>query len=421
MNLELEETYKCIHCGLCLEECPTYRLLRVETESPRGRIHLTRAVAEGRIEATERFSEHIYLCLGCRACESVCPSGVRFGRILESARGLVGPHGSSQSRFITNVVLKWIIPYPGRLKFIVRLLWLYQRSGLQKLLRKLGFFKIFSSLGKVEALLPDIPNRFFSPLSEVFPADSERRYRIGLISGCVISIFLRHVNEATVRVLQKNGCEVVIPKGQVCCGALNVHNGEQEAARNMARRNIDAFLKHGLDAVIINSAGCGATLKEYGHLLQDDPDCAEKARAFSSLVKDISEFLVEIPLNRPSGKLDLRVTYQDPCHLAHGQRVRKQPREVINSIPGIELIEMKNSDRCCGSAGIYNLTHPDMSQEVLEEKIGNIVKTGADVLVAPNPGCMIQLGYGVKKHGMNIEVIHLVELLDRAYEAGNDA
>ncbi len=410
-NAGLDEIYKCIHCGICLPECPTYRVLKVETESPRGRIHLSRAVAEGRIEPNERFEEHIYLCLGCRACESVCPSGVRFGKILESAREIIGPTGSPLSRFFTNVVLRGLLPSPARLRVFARILRLYQKGALKSILHKF----LPDSFIQAESLLPDIPESFFSPEEETFSPIGEKRFRIGFISGCVMSILFGDVNEATIRVLRRNGCEVVTPKNQTCCGALNVHNGETKVAKEMARRNIDAFLERDLDAIIINSAGCGAMLKEYGELLSNDPKYSEKAEIFSRKVKDVSEFLMQIPLDRNLGRLDLKVTYQDPCHLAHGQRIRNQPRDLIRSIPGIQLIEMEASDRCCGSAGIYNLTHPEMSQVILDEKMENIRKTGADTIIAPNPGCMIQIKSGIKKHNLDMEVLHIAELLDRAY------
>ncbi|MGE5443314.1 MAG: (Fe-S)-binding protein [Ignavibacteriales bacterium] len=410
-NAGLDEIYKCIHCGICLPECPTYRVTKLETESPRGRIHLSRAVAEGRIEPNERFEEHIYLCLGCRACESVCPSGVKFGKILESAREIIGPTGSPLSRFFTNIALKRLLPFPARLSIFARILRLYQKSLLKNLLHKL----LPDSFIQAESLLPDIPEKFFSPMEETLLPVSEKRFRVGFISGCVMSILFGDVNEATVRVLRRNGCEVVVPKNQSCCGALNVHNGETRVAKEMAKRNIDAFLDKNLNAIIVNSAGCGAMLKEYGEFLRDDPRYSEKAEIFSRKVKDISEFLSEIPLDQNSRRLNLRVTYQDPCHLAHGQKIINQPRDLIRSIPGVELVEMESPNRCCGSAGIYNITHPEMSQRILDEKIENIKKAGADAIIAPNPGCMIQIKSGIKKHNLEMEVLHIVELIDRAY------
>jgi Fe-S oxidoreductase len=409
--LDLPELYQCVHCGLCLNQCPTYRALRLEPESPRGRIHLVRAAAEGRIELNERFKEHLYLCLLCRACETACPSGVQYGRIAETAREKLGPPGSRFARALLNLAFTQFFPYPRRQRLAARLLRFYQRSGLQ---RVTGFF-LPEKLRAMNSLLPTIPESFFEPGEETFPALGERRARVAMLNGCVMPLLFGDVNAATLRVLQRNGCEVLFPKEQICCGALNVHNGESAAAKTMARQNIDAFLAAGVDAIIVNAAGCGATMKEYGYLLRDDPAYAEKAQSFGSLVKDAGEFLADIGLVGKLGSLPMTVTYQDPCHLAHGQKVRNQPRKLLQSIPGLTFTEQEGSDRCCGSAGIYNITHPDMSQHLLEEKMQAIGTTGAEAVVAPNPGCMLQLGYGSKRYGPPVKVYHLMDLLDRAY------
>jgi Fe-S oxidoreductase len=414
--LDLPELYQCVHCGLCLNQCPTYQVLRLEPESPRGRIHLVRAAAEGRLELNEGFKEHIYLCLLCRACETACPSGVQYGRIAETAREVLGPPGSNFARAVLNFVFTRMLPYPKRLRMAARLLRLYQRSGLQRFIRSL----LPKKLRDMDAMLPVIPKRFFEPGREVFPAQGQRRAKVAMLDGCVMPLLFGDVHHATVRVLQRNGCEVVFPKKQICCGALNVHNGEQHAAKEMARQNIDAFLAAGVDAVIVNAAGCGAAMKEYGYLLRDDPSYAKKAATFSSLVKDAGEFVADLGLTAPPGRLEMTVTYQDPCHLAHGQRVRSQPRKLLQAIPGLRLKEMEGSDRCCGSAGIYNITHPGMSQHLLEEKMQAIGATGAAAVVAPNPGCMLQLGYGAGRYGPALRVYHLMDLLDRAY-AESDA
>jgi glycolate oxidase iron-sulfur subunit len=273
----------------------------------------------------------------------------------------------------------------------------------------------------MNAMLPVVPSRFFSPATEVAPALGKPRARVGMLSGCVMSILFPDVNAATLRVLRLNGCDVVIPKRQICCGALNVHNGETVMAKQMARQNIDVFLDLKLAAVIVNAAGCGAAMKEYGHLLRDDPVYAEKAQSFSRLVKDASEFLVELGPVAPPGRIEMAVTYQDPCHLAHGQKVTAQPRELLKAIPGLKFTEMNGSDRCCGSAGIYNLTHPEMSQELLKEKMEAIAQTSAQAVIAPNPGCMLQLRYGAKRYGPPLAVLHLMDLLDRAYTAGKES
>ena len=410
-TLDLAELYKCVHCGLCLNQCPTYRVTRLEPESPRGRIHLVKAAADGRIELNDRFKEHIYLCLLCRACESACPSGVQYGRIAETAREHIGPPGSAGTRRILNFVFTQMLPHAGRLKLIFTLLRLYQRTGLQKLARAL----LPKKLRDMDAMLPTIPKTFFQPDASVLPAIGPRRARVAMLNGCVMPLLFGAVNDATARVLRRNGCEVVFPEKQICCGALNIHNGENVAAKKMARQNIDAFLAAGVDAIIVNAAGCGAAMKEYDYLLRDDAEYAEKAERFSAQVKDAGEFLAGLGLVGAMAPINLTVTYQDPCHLAHGQKIRSQPRRLLQAIPGLKLIELEGSDRCCGSAGIYNLTHAGMSQLLLEEKMHSVGATAADAIVAPNPGCMLQLAYGAKRYGPDLPVYHLMDLLDRAY------
>ena len=416
-TLDLPELYQCVHCGLCLNQCPTYSALRLEPESPRGRIHLVRAAAEGRIEPNERFKEHLYLCLLCRACETACPSGVQYGRIAETAREHLGPPGSSLARSVLNFAFTQFLPFPRRLRWAASLLRFYQRTGLQRLIQPL----LPEKLRKMESMLPAIPRRFFSPQTNMLPAIGPRRAKVAMLNGCVMPLLFGDVNAATVRVLQRNGCDVLFPETQTCCGALNVHNGENVAAKKMARRNIDAFLAADVDAIIVNAAGCGATMKEYDYLLRDDVVYAKKAGQFSHLVKDAAEFLDAIGIAGKLGRLEMVVTYQDPCHLAHGQRVRQQPRNLLKSIPGLELHEMEGSDRCCGSAGIYNLTHPDMSQHLLKEKMQAVAATRTEAVVAPNPGCMLQLRYGSQQYGPKLQVYHFMDLLDRAYSEGDAA
>jgi glycolate oxidase iron-sulfur subunit len=408
-SLDLPELYNCVHCGLCLNQCPTYRATRLEPESPRGRIHLVKAAAEGRVQLNERFKDHIYLCLLCRACESACPSGVQYGRIAETAREHIGPPGSKLARAVQRIAFTQLLPYRSRLRFLARMLRFYQRSGLQTSLRPL----LPNRLGAMEAMLPSIPARFFQ--SQALPASSPRRARVAMLDGCVMPLLFGDVNAATARVLQRNGCEVVCPPFQNCCGALNIHNGEQDAAKRMAQRNIDAFLALEIDAVVVNAAGCGAAMKEYGYLLRNDPAYAEKAERFSRLVKDAGEFLSELGLRGELGPIEMTVTYQDPCHLAHGQRVRTQPRKLLHAIPGLELKEMEGADRCCGSAGIYNITHPSMSRHLLSEKMEAVAATTAEAVVAPNPGCMLQFMSGARELGINLKVYHLMDLLDLSY------
>ena len=410
-TLDLAELYQCVHCGLCLNQCPTYRVTRLEAESPRGRIHLVKAAADGRIELTDRFKEHLQLCLLCRACESACPSGVQYGRIAETAREHIGPPGSPAAKALLNFVFTQILPHAARLKLAFTLLRLYQRTGLQKLLRLF----MPEKLRAMDAMLPAIPSKFFQPAATILPAIGPRRAGVAMLNGCVMPLLFGDVNEATVRVLRRSGCDVIFPEQQVCCGALNIHNGEQAVAKQMARRNIDAFLEAGVDAIVVNAAGCGAAMKEYDFLLRDDPDYAEKAKRFTALVKDAGEFLAGLGLVGALQPVNLTVTYQDPCHLAHGQKIRRQPRELLQAIPGLKLVEMDGSDRCCGSAGIYNLTHASMSQQLLKEKMQAVGAANADAVVAPNPGCMLQLRYGGQHYGPNLPVYHLMDLLDRAY------
>lgn len=415
--LDIPELYQCVHCGLCLNQCPTYRVLRLEPESPRGRIHLVKAAADGRIELNDRFKEHLYLCLLCRACETACPSGVQYGQIAETARAVIGPPGSKLTRAILNLAFTRLLPYPRRLRFLFGLLRLYQRTGLQRLIQPV----LPAKIREMDAMLPVIPQDSFQPNSQALSAIGARRARVAVLNGCVMPLLFGDVNQSTVRVLRRNGCEIAFPAGQICCGALNTHNGETRAAKEMARRNIDAFLNAGaVDAIIVNAAGCGAAMKEYGHLLKDDPVYAEKAKRFSSLVKDAGEFLAGIGLVGKLGTLNITVTYQDPCHLAHGQRVRSQPRQLLQAIPGLKLVEMNGSDRCCGSAGIYNITHGEMSQQLLKEKMPAIAETRSEAVVAPNPGCMLQLAYGAQKYGPDVKVYHLMDLLDRAYTMAED-
>ena len=410
-TLDLAELYQCVHCGLCLNQCPTYRVTRLEAESPRGRIHLVKAAADGRIELNDRFKEHLQLCLLCRACESACPSGVQYGRIAETAREHIGPPGSPAAKALLNFVFTKILPHTARLKLAFTLLRLYQRTGLQKLLRLF----MPAKLRAMDAMLPAIPSKFYQPAANILPAIGPRRARVAVLNGCVMPLLFGDVNDATVRVLRRSGCDVIFPAQQVCCGALNIHNGEQVVAKQMARRNIDAFLAAGVDAIVVNAAGCGAAMKEYDFLLRDDTQYAEKAKRFTALVKDAGEFLADLGLVGPLQPLNLTVTYQDPCHLAHGQKIRRQPRELLQAIPGLQLVEMEGSDRCCGSAGIYNLTHAGMSQLLLKEKMQAVGAANADAVVAPNPGCMLQLRYGAQHYGPNLPVYHLMDLLDRAY------
>lgn len=413
------EILRCTHCGLCLENCPTYRILGLEADSPRGRIYQMRAVAEDRYEVNADFAEHMNVCLACRACETACPATIGYGQLVEAARWQAVatlPMGWRE-RLLRSLVFRQLFPYPRRLRVAARLLWLYQRTGLQHIIRRTGLLnRLWPSAAQAETVAPRIPKRFFHPArSQFYLARGKARATVALFSGCIMPLVYGSTNEATVRVLQHNGCHVLVTEGQVCCGAIHGHAGERSLAKTVARKNIDAFLKHKVDAIIVNAAGCGVTLKEYGELLKDDPQYADKARQFSDKVKDISEFLVELGPVPPRGKVPARVTYQDACHLAHGQDVRSQPRALLKSIPGLELVEMQGSDQCCGSAGIYNLVRHDFSMKVLQDKMVHIQAVEPQAIISANPGCMLQLEIGCQQAGLHVPVLHIVDLLDRAY------
>ena len=411
----------CVHCGLCLPACPTYDELGLEMDSPRGRIHLMRAYADGRIDMTDNYVHHIYQCLDCRACESACPAGVSYGSLIEVARAEIEkqrPRSAWEQR-LRHVVFKTLLPSAGKLSLAFLPLRIYQSLGMQKLVRRSGLANLLpKQLRDMESMMPRLPSRSLKgKLKPVIPARGERKYRVGLITGCVMNEMFTHINVATVNVLTENGCEVVIPEMQTCCGALQVHSGERETAEMLARKNIEVFETIDVDAVIINSAGCGALLKEYGELLEGDPIYQERAQTFSNKVKDIHEFLAEIPINENMGECNVRVAYHDACHLAHGQQIREQPRSLLGRIPGVELVDLEESDWCCGSAGIYNITHPEMATRLLNRKIKHVKKAAPDIVATGNPGCLLQIQNGLRQEGKEIEVLHPVELLDRAYQA----
>ena len=408
---------ECVHCGLCLDYCPTYLVLGHEADSPRGRIYQIRQVYEGKVSPEDPdFREHIYACLDCRACQTACPSGVQYGAIIEAARAIAEPVNASE-KTVGRAILGSVFTRPKLLEIAGIGLRLYQRLGVQGAVRKTGAVRLLPKrLREMEAMLGPAQGgirRWSAP--SVTPAQGTVRYRVGFIEGCIMPQLFGDTNAATVRVLTVNGCVVYSPPRQGCCGALQMHTGDRETARDLARRNVDAFEPLGLDAIIINAAGCGSTLKEYGHLLSDDAAYAERASAFANKVKDVSEFLASIDLVPPTQAVPMRVTYQDACHLVHGQGIRHQPRKLLAQIPGLRLNEMKDSDVCCGSAGIYNLTHYDVSVQLLDQKMEHVIATGAEAIVAPNPGCTMQLAYGARRRGVDLELLHVVDLLDRAY------
>ncbi len=412
---------KCVHCGLCLNACPTYRELGLEMDSPRGRVYQMVQVANG-APITDSYREHIDLCLACRGCESACPSGVPYGRMVEDARAELetqAVRGWFASK-LRKFAFVYLLQSRAALSVAGTLLYLFEVSGLKALARGLGQLKMLGRLGDLQQLTPSAePPFFFSQIGRTFPPEGKRRHRVAFLAGCIANVSFARLNEATVRVLQRNGCEVVVPEGQGCCGALHLHAGMPGEARKLACRNIDAIgdaMGDGkFDAIITNAAGCGSTLKEYGELLEDLPDYAEKARAFSGMMRDITEFLSSIELNPNLGLVDTTVTYQDSCHLAHGQRIRKSPRQLLGAIPGLTFVEMPGADICCGSAGIYNVVQNEMAMQILASKMASVNGTRAKVIATANPGCMLQLQAGVRLHGSGQRVMHVVELLDLAY------
>lgn len=400
---------QCVHCGLCLQNCPTYLQTGYEAESPRGRIHLIQAFNEGRIDATDAYTQHLELCLVCRNCESVCPSGVHFGRIMEAGRAQLYARAqlSWRERLFRRVAFQELLPHASRLRTLFAGLLAYQRIGVQRLVRASRLLP--GPMADAESLLPDLRKPFL-PRWEVYPAEGKLRYRVGLFTGCVMPFVYGNVHAATLRVLRRNGCEVHIPRQQACCGALNVHGGEQNVARELARQNLGAFLGRGLDAIVVNSAGCGATMKEYAELLS-----TEEAAEFASLTRDVSEFLASIELVPLQHQVRKSVTIQESCHLVHAQRIKDAPRQLLAQIPGLRVRDMQHSQLCCGSAGLYMVTQPEMSRRILDDKMRDIATTGATTIVTSNPGCMMQLQRGVRRAGLSAEVRHVIELLDEGY------
>lgn len=396
----------CVHCGICLPQCPTYRVLGEEMDSPRGRIYLMRAAAEGRVGLTPTLARHLDLCLGCRGCETACPSGVPFGQLLEATRAQL-TRKNVRAPETDHATAHWALetfPHPARL---VPLLWglkLYQASGAQALVRGFGLLAPFRKLKAIESLLPAVPTS--APLPEFVPARGRPRGRVGLLTGCVQRLFFAGVNARTAQLLSAAGWDVVMPRGQGCCGALHLHAGRLDEFRRLARDLVESFPAD-LDLIVTNAAGCGSALKEYGHWL-----AGESTQRFADKTRDISEVLVDADL--PLEELRLTVAYHDACHLVHGQKVRAQPRALLRRIPGLSLVDLKDSELCCGSAGIYNLTEPAMADELGRMKIARIRESGARILTAGNPGCLLQIARHAREAGLELEVVHPVELLARA-------
>ena len=421
-GLSVEGVNQCVHCGLCLAYCPTFSELGTEMDSPRGRIFLIKSLAEGRIELSDSVTRHLDLCLDCRACETVCPAGVPYGRLIEAAKAEIEHRrpGSWPRRAFRWLNFGVLLRHPAALRAAAAGLHLYQASGLQDFARRGGLTRLLpGTLAAWEALTPRMPSRRErAPLPRVTPADGARRGRVALLTGCVQSVVFGAHNRATARVLARNGFEVVAPTEQGCCGALNAHGGDHARALDLARRTIDTFERvDDLTAIVVNTSGCGAHMKSYGALLDGDPAYRGRAAALAGKVKDLSEFLAAAPLRGPLRGVPMTVTYHDPCHVVHGQKIKSAPRQLLAQIPELSVVDLAESDWCCGSAGIYNLTQPEMAGRLLERKVRHILATGAQAVVTANPGCILQIQTGLRAHGARVDVLHIVEVLDRAYGA----
>ncbi|MGG0459926.1 (Fe-S)-binding protein [Priestia aryabhattai] len=409
----------CVHCGMCLESCPTYEITGQEQHSPRGRVHLIKSVAEGKINVNEQFTDPVFACLDCRACTTACPANVDVGGLIEEARGqirqampLTGWKG-----MISKFFLKELFPHSHRLEAAGSLLKLYQKSGMQKVMRTTGMLNIMPAhLAEMEHVMPKITRSVRKKYKKerVLKANAERKAEVAFLTGCIMDVMFSDINEATLNVLRRNGNDVVIPHSQTCCGALHVHAGDRDMGRQLAKKNIEAF-QHA-DIIIVNAAGCGCMLKEYPELFrEEEQEWLEKAEVFAKKVQDISKYLYDTGYRHPQAKLHTRITYHDACHLAHGQGVREEPRDILLSIPGVEMVHMANADRCCGSAGIYNLTNPDMAGAVLQSKMEN-VPHDVEMISMGNPGCMLQMAVGARKYGRSQQIVHTVQLLEWAYQ-----
>jgi glycolate oxidase iron-sulfur subunit len=408
---------RCVHCGFCLPTCPTYAVLGVEMDSPRGRIRLMETVWQGRVDVTsDPFERHMYGCLDCRACETACPSGVEFGKLMEGARSQIeaARSRSLSERLVRMMAFHVLLPRPAVLGTFAHFSVLSKRLGAVAVLRAFG--KRLPIARRLAGLLELVPDRASSrALPAIYPARGVQRGRVALFTGCVMRAAFADTNAATARVLSRNGFEVVVPEAQTCCGALHAHAGERVDARVLARRNIASLEGLDVDAFIVNAAGCGAALKEYGWLLKDDPTWSERATRFATRVKDASEFLADAGLTATPGPIRARVAYDDPCHLLHGQRISGQPRALLAAIPELRVMPLTEADWCCGSAGTYNVTQPELSAKLLERKVGHITSSGAELLVTANPGCQMQITAGLRAARAPVTVIHLMDLLDRAY------
>jgi glycolate oxidase iron-sulfur subunit len=421
-NLDYSVVQQCMHCGLCLPTCPTYDATKLERHSPRGRIALMRAIADDRLGVSRTFGEEMYFCLGCLACTTACPAGVNYAELFEHARAEVERTGvlrKPRRSLIRGFTVAWLFMDLRRMRFFGRLLRFPQRLGLQALIRRSGVLRLLPRrLQELEAMTPTIQPKFSSELiAPITPALGRRRYRVAMLTGCVQDLIFSDVNRDTVEVLARNGCEVVTPPEQFCCGSLHGHNGEPDLAARLARRNLDQFPPDQFDAIITNAGGCGSHLKHYAKLLQDDPAYAARAAEWDRKARDVHEWLIEIGFEPPAsdGQPAQTVTYHESCHLAHGQKVVAQPRQILRSIPNLRLVELPESNWCCGSAGIYNLTQPEMANQLLERKLRHIGSTNTEVVATANSGCLLQIINGARGHRLSIRVAHPVSLLAEGY------
>jgi glycolate oxidase iron-sulfur subunit len=423
------DLYKCVHCGFCLQACPTYLETGLEAESPRGRIALMKAVSEGRLDMTPAVIGHWDMCLQCRACELACPSGVEYGKIMEATRTQVGQHTKRPivERAARSIGYKTLLQSPVKLRMAGTALKLYKKSGARTIARGTGLLKLLpGDAAMADEYLPELSKKFFTAKGQVHPAKGVRKAKVAMLAGCVMSLTHAETLEATVRVLTRNGLEVHLTSGQGCCGALNTHAGEPDSAIKMAKKNIDSFLSTDPDAIVSASAGCGAAMKDYEELFRDEGEYSERAKKVAALTRDIHELLVEYDFEPPTGVLDVTVTYQDPCHLLNVQRITEAPRQILSSIPGLKLVELKEPAICCGSAGTYSITQRDMSARLGKRKARNVIATGAEIVATGNPGCAMQLDFALKQiagdqdseNGQDsptVKVRYVVDLLDAAY------
>jgi glycolate oxidase iron-sulfur subunit len=405
----------CVHCGMCLSSCPTYRITGQEMSSPRGRLWLMSAVSQGRLSVDdELFQEQMYQCLNCRACEAVCPSGVQYGPLVEAARYQIEQRLQRpvKQRIARKVMLDWTFSDMRKMGAVAKMTALYQSTGLQKVARKSGALRLLG-LSDMEKMAPAAHGKPLKPGKERWLAREPER-AASLFNGCIMGTAFGDTNRAACRVMAQNGASIDVPECQGCCGALQVHSGMFDIARDMARANVDAFEAEPDRPIVVTAAGCGSTLKEYGHLLKDDPAYAKRSHDFAARVKDFSEFVAAENRETP-GPIRRKVTYQDACHLAHAQRITAQPRTLLKSIPDLDLVEMRESSLCCGSAGIYNILRPEMARKLGERKVGHILETGATEVITANPGCAIQIATLLKAAGSDIKVTHIADFMDEAY------